>query len=279
LHSKIVTVTPELAAEWLAKNTQNRPLSRGSVTALAQAIERGEWQVSHQGIAFNQDDVLIDGQHRLAAIVKAGIAVEMMVTWNAPNSSFTVLDMGRKRTGRDVLSLANENNSTYLAAALRGLHLYRTAQDRQWTGASSMITNDQLLQLLNENPDMRHAVTRGIAINRSAKITITAASVGWYLTSQERPEIDQSDWYDGLVTGANLSQGDPRLTLRNTMLNLASGKAFRRRDDSREHLLYYLKAWNAWVEGRSIKLLRRSPGEQMPAISRKLSPRLIPTID
>jgi hypothetical protein len=272
MHSEIVTVTPELAVEWLGKNTHNRPLSRSSVTALAQAIERGEWQISHQGLAFNQDGDLIDGQHRLAAIARAGIPVEILVTWDVPNSSFTVLDTGRKRTGRDTLSLANESNSTHLAAALRGLHLYRTAQEKQWTGASSMITNDQLLHLLEENPGIRQAVVRGIAINRSTKVTVTAASVGWYVTSQERPEIDQSDWYDGLVTGANLSQGDPRLTLRNTMLNLASGKAFRRRHDSREHLLYYLKAWNAWVEGRSIKLLRRSPGEQMPPVSRKSSP-------
>lgn len=71
----------------------------------------------------------------------------------------------------------------------------------------------------------------------------------------------------GVVTGALLKSGDPRLTLRNTMLSLAAGRTHRRRDDSREHLLYYLKSWNAWVEGRSMKLLRRSPNETMPRIS------------
>lgn len=58
------------------------------------------------------------------------------------------------------------------------------------------------------------------------------------------------------------------------MLNLALGNAHRRRDDSRERLLYYLKAWNAWVEGRAIKLLRRSPNETMPRISGLSPPRL-----
>lgn len=79
--------------------------------------------------------------------------------------------------------------------------------------------------------------------------------------------MDQSAWQDGVVTGAWLEPGDPRLTLRNTMLSLAAGKTHRRRDDSREHLLYYLKSWNAWLEGRSMKLLRRSPNERMPQIS------------
>lgn len=56
------------------------------------------------------------------------------------------------------------------------------------------------------------------------------------------------------------------------MLSLAAGHTHRRRDDSREHLLYYLKAWNAWVEGRTIKLLRRSPNETMPRISTRSAP-------
>jgi hypothetical protein len=73
--------------------------------------------------------------------------------------------------------------------------------------------------------------------------------------------------YRGVVSGAMLDVGDPRLTLRNTMMKMANGDTVRCRDDSREHLLYYLKSWNAWVEGRSMNLLRRSPDETMPKIS------------
>ena len=61
------------------------------------------------------------------------------------------------------------------------------------------------------------------------------------------------------------------------MLSLAAGKTHRRRDDSREHLLYYLKAWNAWAEGRSIKLLRRSPNETMPRICRQTT--TVPSVE
>lgn len=271
MQSNITLVTPELALEWLGLNDRNRPMNKSFVAALAKAIERGEWQVTHQGIAFDEEGTLIDGQHRLAAIAKCGIPVEVMVTREVSRNTFTVMDTGRKRTARDVLALANEANSTHLAAALRGLYLYEKDQSGRWGGASSQISNDQLLAVLEEHPGMRDAVIHGIALNRGMKMTTTAASVGWYVTSRERPDIDQTGWKEGLITGANLSAGDPRLTLRNTMLSMASGKVVRRRDDSREHLLYYLKAWNAWVEGRNIKLLRRSPGEQMPRISRKFA--------
>ncbi|MER6270848.1 MULTISPECIES: hypothetical protein [unclassified Streptomyces] len=264
---QVVDVSPQLAAQWLTRNTNNRPLSKGTVQQLAGQIQRGEWQLTHQGIAFDEDGVLIDGQHRLAAIAKAGVTVQLTVARGVPRTAFTVMDTGRKRTGRDALALAGEANATHLAAALRGLHLYRTAPNSAWSGGSSVTSNDQLLDVLGKHPGVRDALQHGIAMNRGCRITVTAATIGWYVTTEARPDIDQSAWEEGVVTGARLEPGDPRLTLRNTMLNLALGNAHRRRDDSREHLLYYLKAWNAWVEGRSIKLLRRSPNETMPRVS------------
>ncbi|MET8269468.1 hypothetical protein [Streptomyces sp. NPDC005096] len=264
---EVLSVSPELAAQWLTLNTNNRPLSKNTVQQLAAQIQRGEWQLTHQGIAFDEDDVLIDGQHRLAAIVKAGTTVPLTVTHGVPRTAFTVMDTGRKRTGRDALALVGEANATHLAAALRGLHLYLQTPNSAWSGGSSVTSNDQLLVVLEKHPGIRDALHHGIALNRACRITVTAATIGWYVTTETRPDIDQSAWREGVVTGALLKSGDPRLTLRNTMLSLAAGRTHRRRDDSREHLLYYLKSWNAWVEGRSMKLLRRSPNETMPRIS------------
>lgn len=269
---EVLEVSPQLATEWLTRNTGNRPLSKNTVQQLAGRIQRGEWQLTHQGIAFDEEGALIDGQHRLAAIVKAGATVPLTVTHGVPRTAFTVMDTGRKRTGRDALALAGEANSTHLAAALRGLHLYLHAPNSSWSGAPAVTSNDQLLRVLDEHPGIREALHRGIALNRACRITVTAATIGWYVTAAARPDVEQSPWEDGVVTGARLEPGDPRLTLRNTMLGLAAGRTHRRRDDSREHLLYYLKAWNAWVEGRNIKLLRRSPNETMPRISTHAAP-------
>ncbi|MFE4953966.1 hypothetical protein ACFRCW_07640 [Streptomyces sp. NPDC056653] len=267
MHMEVLSVSPELAGQWLKLNTNNRPLSKNTVQQLAAQIQRGEWQLTHQGIAFDEDDVLIDGQHRLAAIVKADTTVPMTVTHGVPRTAFTVMDTGRKRTGRDALALVGEANATHLAAALRGLHLYLQTPNSAWSGGSSVTSNDQLLVVLEKHPGIRDALHHGVALNRACRITVTAATIGWYVTTETRPDIDQSAWREGVVTGALLKSGDPRLTLRNTMLSLAAGRTHRRRDDSREHLLYYLKSWNAWVEGRSMKLLRRSPNETMPRIS------------
>src|ERR1700757_3825044 len=77
-------VTPELAAEWLRKNTHNRPLRRNVVEALARDIVAGNWVPTHQGVAFYDDETLFDGQHRLSAIVRAQKPVAVLVTFGIP---------------------------------------------------------------------------------------------------------------------------------------------------------------------------------------------------
>jgi hypothetical protein len=73
VRSRVQTVTPKKAAEYLARNTANRPLAKRTVREFAQAMRRGEWLVTHQGIAFDTTGALVDGQHRLAAIIEADI--------------------------------------------------------------------------------------------------------------------------------------------------------------------------------------------------------------
>jgi hypothetical protein len=98
MRTELVKVTPEMAQVWLQMNSKNRPMRTRWVEELANTIKRGEFQLTHQGIAFDTDGVLLDGQHRLAAIFLADIAVEMMVTWGAPPETFQALDIGQKRS-------------------------------------------------------------------------------------------------------------------------------------------------------------------------------------
>jgi hypothetical protein len=96
-------ISPAQAAELLRKNRINRPLRLAWVAALAEMIERGEWILTHQGVAITTDNELVDGQHRLSAIVKCGIGVEMNVSYDCDPLSFQVIDGGIKRSAADHL--------------------------------------------------------------------------------------------------------------------------------------------------------------------------------
>src|SRR5437588_12211091 len=86
VRSRVQTITPAKAGEMLDANTTNRPLSKAVVRSFAEAMRRGEWVVTHQGIAFDTAGVLVDGQHRLAAIIEADLPVDLTV--------FTEVDEG-----------------------------------------------------------------------------------------------------------------------------------------------------------------------------------------
>lgn len=98
-------ITPELAAGWLEQNTtDNRVVRTAWVNLLADAIRKGQWRLTHQGIAFDTKGQLVDGQHRLWAIIEAGTAVDMAVTTGVEPKAFTVFDIGAKRTLADSLN-------------------------------------------------------------------------------------------------------------------------------------------------------------------------------
>jgi hypothetical protein len=119
LRSRVQKITPVKAAEMLAANTANRPLSRSTVRAFAEGMRRGDWLVTHHGIAFDTAGVLVDGQHRLAAVVEADLPVEMAVFTDVEPDTFDVLDTGKKRNAADVLAIEGEKSATLLAAMVR----------------------------------------------------------------------------------------------------------------------------------------------------------------
>ena len=131
-NSQWMDVTPAMAASWLKNNFRNRPVAEDVVTAYARDMINGVWQPTHQGIAFNDRDELIDGQHRLMAVVKADRTIRMMVTFGLPSkiegSAMTTMDCvdrGRTRTVADQLKiqhgLRDGTQITQVGSALAGL--------------------------------------------------------------------------------------------------------------------------------------------------------------
>lgn len=100
-----VTVTPEMARDWLNMNTDNRPLRDSTVRTLMAAIRRGEWKLTHQPIAIDEAGRVLDGQHRLQACVLSGKSLPMMVAREAPRATFDVIDIGARRSLADILRL------------------------------------------------------------------------------------------------------------------------------------------------------------------------------
>lgn len=114
LSSEVIRITPYQAARWLEKNhPSNRPMSWRNVEAFANDMRAGAWKLTHQGICFDGDGFLIDGQHRLQAIVNANVAVELLVIKNTAGTFHDPIDRLRPRSVATIMGLAHRDVSAF----------------------------------------------------------------------------------------------------------------------------------------------------------------------
>lgn len=103
MKTEVVTITPNQAQQIIeTANIDNRRIRENNVKWLSEQMIKNEWMLTHQGIAFSENGKLLDGQHRLLAVIKANKPVSFMVTSGLPEDSFKVIDCGERRSLADL---------------------------------------------------------------------------------------------------------------------------------------------------------------------------------
>lgn len=121
--AELVTITPEMAKDWVSRGTNFRSTKEARIASLASAIEAGHWELNGETIKFSRRGHLMDGQHRLSAIVKAGIPCPSFVVYGIPEGR--EIDRGSKRTLAQQLSYEGVPNSATVAAVCRIYLVYQ----------------------------------------------------------------------------------------------------------------------------------------------------------
>lgn len=98
-------ITPASAHRYLAASDGNRHLNQDYVLSLAVSMEMARWDDSASEIVFDENGVLVDGHHRLNAIITFGKPVRMLVKRGVAKSARNVIDTGRTRTIRDLFTM------------------------------------------------------------------------------------------------------------------------------------------------------------------------------
>ena len=257
LSTEVMRVTPHIAAEMLKGNGRNRPLSESTVSVYAGAMRRGEWVLNCEPIIFSEDGELNDGQHRLHAVVRSGVAIDLLVVRGASRESFKTIGQGKRRGPSDALAIDGEVNTSALAAGARAYIQYST------TGrAAYEITTPQIIQTVRDHPELRYW-TRCYA-GAKPMTRFPSLIIGLLTVASEKYGTSKLDTlFEKLASGVGLSEGDPALVLRERFtriagmrhsVNLAQAKGF------------IIKTINAHILGKKITMLRISHDEAAPRI-------------
>jgi hypothetical protein len=249
MRTETVVVTPELACDWLALNTNNRPLRESWVQALARRIEADEWVLNGESIKFNCTGNLIDGQHRLAAVAMANKSITTQVTYGAPANAFETLDGQKRRTLSDALALMGETGCANLAGCI---NLHWRYEHRQMVGAVTLPTTHAGLTHFATHPGLREAAKVGDRHSTKARCTPTVLGVAWYLFSAKDPD-SASEFMAALSEGTELKATDPIFRLRERFIR---NREARLKMGSAELLALVIKAWNYWRIGREVEVLQ-----------------------
>ena len=264
--SVAIAVSPDVAEELLRRNPDNRPLRlRGvdrSVEAYAAAMQRGEWVLNGEHVIVSQDGLLNDGQHRLAAVIKSGETVPMMLTFGVDRGTRHTVDQGAARTLGHVLAMLHYKNSNALATAVG--FLWCVERDLPFWNRPS---NDEAIATVEAHPGLAQAVTESGLVARSFRVSVGCVAVAYYLCSRHNPGV-AADVLRKTYTGIGIiSEREPVNKLRKrytdhlSKVNKISGP---------EAAALFVKAFNATLRGRQIQaLMWRQEGpaaEEFPAV-------------
>ena len=177
-YSVIEDITPELADIFMTGNVLNRERSPARISGFARDMKAGKWKLTHQGIAVDSESRLLDGQHRLLAIIQSGCTVKMMVSYNVPPEAIHQIDVGlRPRSIADTAKMIRGTPRS--AQAVAGVKVIAALMDgyeekRIWNASEvfEKSTSSSSICALRSSPrhgKLRQSAIRGLRVRAAVR--------------------------------------------------------------------------------------------------------------
>jgi len=256
-----VLLTPELAELLLTRNEKNRIMKARHVNTMARDIAAGRWVFNGETIIVSKNGLLNDGQHRCAAVVAAGRAIETFMAFGMDRESRKTVDEGHAKQTGDYLQMDGIGNGHNLGATARKI-MEIEDYGKLITHAQSKHTKQEILERATIDEQIHHSLRfcSKAGFGKLAALSLLAAA--HYLFWQ----VDESaadEFMKKLIVGDELRQYSPIWTAREKLLNPGG------RLTPNEKLKSIIMGWNNWRAGketvRSVTHTVRK-GEPLPEI-------------
>lgn len=248
--AEVELITPDMAREYLNKMAKNRNLRESTVSAYATDMEAGLWKENGESVIFNNLGELTDGQHRLAAIVKSDVAQRLLVVRGVSPDVMSTIDVGRRRTVGDMLTIEGYANAA-LAASVGRLVLIYELENFTAAAINSVSSPQVYLYVDNHMEEIARAATRctQLAIHiPTMQSVLGAAYLLFWRVDPEQCEI----FFSSMINMRTDGEGDPRLAL---MRRLTTIRSDRTRVNQMYQLDLFIRAWNAWREQKNLTMI------------------------
>ena len=220
-------ITPQKAKEYLQTNTSNnRPAKEKHIRHLASSMIQGKWKSNGDTIRFSVGGKLLDGQHRLNAVVRSGCTIEMLVVRGVEDEAFSTIDlMGASRSVGDVFSIEGVSNAKHAAAAVQAVLRYLGGSPTLHTDCW-FVTPEQRLQFFRKQ---NVGVFVGALNSISAKelrgvIAPSYVNAAAFLYSQSQGTEKSLDVFRSFIVG-EMNRDSPLFLLRAQLVRNALSRS------------------------------------------------------
>ena len=257
-------VTPEIAENLLAHNPKNRHLRKDYVKGLAAAMTNGTFLYNGESVIIDDEGNLLDGQHRLSAVVLSGTSHEMEVVRGVPCVARRTIDVGEKRSVADHLSMEEWSYPHTLANAARTLNAFEAGVLNRINAEGRFYPSDAD-RILNKHPLLCESVALAAAVQGDMKRVFPrhgeVAFFHYVFTRANQPAGDT--FIQGMAFGSNLTTDSPILRLRSILLDDIGSR--KKLSDTVKRALI-IKAWNFHTKNATVKRLQYLESEAFPRI-------------
>lgn len=272
-------ISPSVAAKMLDDTEKcpdfvNRNLRQSHVDSLAGDMKVGNWAPNGKTIVVGTNGAVLDGQHRLWAIIESETTQIIPVARGVDPRAFVTIDVGMKRKTADFLKGEGIANATGVAATLNWLHRYRGQTMKGGTGANNSLTSAEQLRLFHrESAIADHAYAAELT---KPLLPPSVAILSHYLFTQDRNREVADAFMSAIGEGTGLKKSDPVWALRERLI-AARTEAQKRKLSPLEKFALCFKAWEMTVDGipisRKGSLVWVKNREKFPYLDSKASAR------
>lgn len=258
-------ITPALASDMLKGNVNNRTMRQYVVEAYARDMVNGNWTYTGDAIRLDKDGNVLDGQHRLAAVVLANKAFYTKVIKGLPANARSAIDTGVPRNAADVFRMEGGKYHRDRAAVLRQWSIVKQNYEHEVpvnTTRKITISEIQKAEERFGRNKVQEMVTSCSKLYINTRVNKTAAATLLMLADEVGRLDEAMIFIHQIETGSGLSEDSPALTLRNAAFRLSQGRL-----TSVEWLAHLILAFNKALEG---KKMARVPS--MSALHNRMSP-------
>ena len=252
----VMDISPEVAESMLSENSRNRKIDKYRVALYATQMQEGKWRLNGEPIILSESGSLLNGQHRLSAVIASGVTIKSLVVNGIPDSDFDTIDQGKPRTNGDIFSIAGMTNA-HDKSSIVGQYMFIERLAGLGYYKPKKIPAHDLLDFYYKNKELvEEAVNISEAISKKIKFSQTRIG-GMYIYLSSYGDV--KEFFGIMHKPDNVPYKHPANILRDSLRNVKSHHT-----DYSKFYTYFISAWNHYVDGNEISMLRYSSESALP---------------